>query len=341
MALLELDTKNSRKNMYKLKPIWFYWDGPISESRFQILRDAVYSTRVFNPNHYICVVSNTLNHNDFDPKYYINTQQWSETFFEDTPIPIEKVKTYMNAHPREFSDLFRLILLYKFGGTYVDTDDLAIKPLSFLDNIVCRSYDPHTSFYNKVTDEQCVPGHIREIKGYDNINMFPRNDCWQNWDEKHPFLLDILTNEKFQNKEDAIYIGGEFSWQSITNETCIKWLDKHGVDWNYRLTLLYLFEDFVAGSSYWDRCNYGGEMCDIWKKLPHMDEYEWGQYKCNKETAKLFYDEICKKYDNVSHLWLHSKDMNEEWLKEIDENNLYSVSTWILDDVRKKIQEFE
>ena len=327
--------------MYKLKPIWFYWDGPISESRLQILRDAVYSTRVFNPNHYICVVSNTLNHNDFDPKYYINTQQWSETFFEDTPIPIEKVKTYMNAHPREFSDLFRLILLYKFGGTYVDTDDLAIKPLSFLDNIVCRSYDPHTSFYNKVTDEQCVPGYTREIRGYDEINMFPRNDCWQNWEAKHPFLLDILTNEKFQNKEGVVYIGDEFSWQSIANETCIKWLDTHGVDWNFRLTLLYLFEDFVAGSSYWDRCVHGGEMCDIWKQLPHVDDYEWGSYKCSKEVGKLFYDEILMKYENVSHLWLHSKDMKQEWLDSLDGNGLYSVSTWMLNEVRQKIKDFE
>jgi hypothetical protein len=49
--------------------------------------------------------------------------------------------------------------------------------------------------------------------------------------------LDILTNEKFQNKDEVVYIGDDFSWQSIANETCIKWLDKHGVDWNFRLDL--------------------------------------------------------------------------------------------------------
>jgi hypothetical protein len=338
---LELDTKNSRKIMHILKPIWFYWDGPISESRLQILKDAIYSTRVFNPYHYICLISNTLNQNDFDPKYYINTQTWSESFFEDTPIPHEKVEKYMKANPRDFSDLFRLILLYKYGGTYIDTDDLCIKPLSFVDNIVCRSYDPHTSFYNKITDDQCVPGFIREIEGYEHIPMFPRNDCWQNWNKNHPFIKDMLTNTKFQNNEDVVWIGGEFSWQSIANETCIKWLPTHGVDWNFRLTLLYLFEDFVAHSSYWDKCHHGGEMCDIWNKLPHIDDYEWGEYKCTKEVGKSFYDEICKKYDTLSHLWLHSKDMKQEWLEEIDETKLYSPSTWILNEVKKKIYDWE
>jgi hypothetical protein len=101
--------------MYKLKPIWFYWDGPIGETRLQILKDAIYSTRVFNPNHYICLVSNTLNSNDLDPKYYINTQRWSIDFFDDIPMSKEKAEKYIQSYTQEsFSDLFRLVLLYKY-----------------------------------------------------------------------------------------------------------------------------------------------------------------------------------------------------------------------------------
>jgi hypothetical protein len=33
--------------------------------------------------------------------------------------------------------------------------------------------------------------------------------------------------------------------------------------------------------------------------------------------------------------------MKEEWLEEIDENKLYSPSTWILDEVRQKIKKFD
>lgn len=323
-----------------MNTIWFYWDGPISPTRLRILQDSVYSTRVFNPHHAIYIVTNSLQEEQFEERFSIKIKRWDDTIFEGVPIPKEKLQKYTKANPRDFSDLFRLILLYKFGGSYIDTDDLCINPLSKTKNIICRSYDPHTSFYNKITDEQCVPGWTREIKGYEHIPMFPRNDCWQNWDKEHPFIYDMLTNTKFQENEDIVWIGGDFSWQSITNETCVKWLDKFEKDWNFRLTLLYLFEDFVGWSSFWDRCHHGGELCDIWQKLPHINDYKWGEYKCSKEVGSSFYEEIIHTYPNVSHLWLHSKDMKEEWLEEIDENKLYSPSTWILNDIRKKINEW-
>lgn len=316
--------------------IWFYWDGHISESRLKILHDSVYSTRIFNPHHTINVVSNSLQQSQFDSKFNINVLSWDETFFEGIPISKEKLEQYRKANPREFSDLFRLVLLYQFGGTYIDTDDLCIAPIRSLPNTVCRSYDPHTCHYNQIKPEECVPGYTREIRGYDEITMFPRNDCWQNWSPKSPFIWDMLNNPKFQQSEDVVYIGGDFSWQSISNETCIKWLPTHKIDWNFSLTLLYLFEDFAGWNSFYDRCHHGGEMCDIWLNLPQVNDYKWGEYKCTKEIGQKFYNDVLEKFPYVSHLWLHSKDMKEEWLKEVDEEGLYSVSTWILNDVRKK-----
>lgn len=328
--------------MYSLKPIWFYWDGPISETRLQILKDSIYSTRAFNPYHYICLVSNTLTADTFDPKYYINVKTWNEDIFEGLPLTAERIQKYKNAHPRELSDLMRLVLLWQWGGSYVDTDDLAIKSMSYTPNLVCRSYDPHTSFYNKVTDEMCVPGHIREIAGFTHINTFPRNDCWQNWEPKADFIRELLWHDKFVNGNNVIYIGDEWSWQSLTNETCIKKQDSWKVDWNYGLTLLYLYEDFVAGSSFWDRCHHGGEMCELWKELPNVNDYEWGFYKTDKESALAFYSVVTHLYPNLSHMWLHSKDMKEEWLiDELDPNEKYSVSTWIYDDVKAKIKCFQ
>lgn len=335
-----MDTKNSNYHMSNL--IHFYWDGPISETRLQILKDSIYSTRVFNPNRAITLWSNSLTEDIFEEHFDIKVSRWDETFFEGLGISDTKIKGYMSAHPRDFSDLFRLILLYKFGGSYVDTDDLAIKAMSYTPNLICRSYDPHTSFYNKITDEMCVPGRIREIEGYNHINTFPRNDCWQNWIPKSKFITDLLWNDKFLNNEGIVWIGGEFSWQSLTNETCIKRIDDWGKYWNYGLTLLYLFEDFVASSSAWDRCANGGEMCDIWKRLPLLDEAEWGFYKTHKKSALDFYKVVCDTYPNLSHMWLHSKDTKEEWLiNELNENKTYSVSTWIYDSIKEKIRCFQ
>ncbi len=327
--------------MFTLTPIWFYWDGPISETRLQILKDAIYSTRVFNPSHWICLVSNSITADAFDPKYYINVRTWDKTIFDELPMSDSKKEMYTKANPREISDLMRLVLLYQWGGSYIDTDDLAIKPMSFTPNLICRSYDPHTSFYNKITDDMCVPGNIREIEGFEHINTFPRNDCWQNWQPKSPFIKELLWHPKFVDNEDIIWIGGEWSWQSLTNETIVKRLDGWKTEWNYALTLLYLFEDFVSASSFWDRCHHGGEMCEIWQNLPNINDYEWGFYKTDRDTALAFHKFVCNKYPNLSHMWLHSKDMKEEWLIELNPNEKYSVSTWIYDYIKSDIKCFQ
>lgn len=323
--------------MLDLNPIWFYWDGPINDDRLKILKDSVYSTRIFNPNNKITIITNTLTQSQFDDKFNIIVKEWDNSFFEGIPMSIEKIEKYKKAHPRDFSDLFRLILLYQFGGSYVDTDDVCIAPIKSPKNTICRSYDPHTSFYNKIEPDECVPGFTREIRGYDEIPMFPRNDCWQNFEPKSSFIWDMLNNEKFQNANDIVSICGDFSWQSITNETCLKFIHKIGTDWNFGLTLLYLYEDFVAYCSHWDRCIDGGEMCDIWKSLPNMDDYEWGKYKCSYEIGEQFYSKIIETYPFISHMWLHIKNDKKEWIEEIDWNSEYSVSTWIYNIVKKKI----
>jgi len=325
--------------MFNLNPIFFYWDGPIHTDRLQVLKDCIYSTRVFNPNHQIVLISNSLTQNQFDDKFEIEVREWDKSFFDGLPISEEKLDKYINGHPRDFCDLFRIVLLYQFGGSYIDTDDVCIKPLSDTPNLICRSYDPHTSFYSKITEEGCVPGWTREIRGYDSINTFPRNDCWQNFEPKSPFLKDLLWNDNFLLNDDIVSICGEFSWQGLTNDTCIKRIDGFGTEWNYGLTLLYLFEDFVSVSSAWDRCDLGGEMCDLWKELPNVNDYDWGFYKCKQRDALKFYGKLRLIYPNLSHLWLHSKNDKEEWmLDKLDTDGLYSVSTWIYDEVKLRIK---
>jgi hypothetical protein len=319
--------------------VFFYWDGPISDTRLKILKDCVYSTRVLNLSKKIFVISNTLTQQQFDSKYDICVLKWDATYFNGLPIPPEKYTTYMKAQPRAFSDLFRIVLLYNFGGSYIDTDDLAIKPISDTKNIICRSYDPHTCFYNKIKDNECIEGKYREIAGYNSIHMFPRNDCWLNWDKHHPFLYGLLMDTEFLEYDNVIHICGKFSWQSLTLKHCKQNIDTIGVNWTYGLTLLYLYEDFISCSSKWDRGKMGGEMIDIWNTIQHDTSQEWGKWRVTKEEALKFYTIVCNTYPYVSHLWLHSKDNKKEWLiEELVEGEIYSVSTWIYDFIRRKIR---
>jgi hypothetical protein len=316
--------------------VFFYWDGSISEKRFEILKNCIYSTIIFNPDRKVYLISNSIVSSQLDGR--VTIIKLEDYFFDDIPVSKYIINKYQNIHPRDFSDLFRLILLYKFGGSYIDTDDICINKMSNKKNLICRSYDPHTSFYNNIKDEECVPGFAREIRGYDNINMFPRNDCWQNWDPKSIFIYDMLTSEKFTSSEDIINISGHFSWQSITNDICNKRINELGNTWNFGLTLLYLFEDFVAVSSIWDRCVHEGEMCDVWRKMPNMNSYEWGGYKCTQSVAFNFYIDMISRYPYLSHLWLHSKDAKDEWFEDIDTDKEYSMSTWIYNFIKEEIK---
>lgn len=329
--------------MINILNIFFFWGGDISATRLKILQDCLYSTRIYNPTRPIYIVSNTIREDMLDPKFNIEIYRWDDTLFNDLPIPKEHIeKHYLKAHPRELSDLIRLVLLYKFGGTYIDTDDLAIKELAepTTKNIVCRSYDPHTCHYNKLLPEDCIDGIHREIRGYDHIQIFPRNDCWVNFEPNSLFIQDILLNEKVANTDKAIYIGDDFSWQSLTLETCKKHIASIGETYNLALTLMYVYEDFVSASSYWDRCLHGGEMCDLWNEMEGVKDTEWGFYKCKKSIALDYLEKVRATYPYLSHLWLHSKDMNKDWLLPELTEDKYQISTWIYHNIKERIHEY-
>ena len=319
-----------------MKQVFFYWGGDISESRLRILKDCMYSTKAYNPDREIVLCSNSLTADMFDPRFGIRVITWDSSLFEGSPIdPLLIDRLYSDTWERNKSDIVRMGLLYKFGGSYVDTDDIAIKPMSDIPNLVCRSYDPHTCHYNKIPEPECISGKYREIRGYDNITMFPRNDCWQNFEPRSQFLHDLLSDYKIQSSEKPIGICDDFSWQSLTLEYLKKHLPLKTV--NYGLTLLYLYEGHVSCSSLWDLGHFGGEMHDIWNTLPNRNQYEWGKYKCTKEVASDFMDKVLA-YPYVSHLWLHDKDMNPEWLIEPNQNGKYALSTWMINESRNKVK---
>ena len=311
--------------------IWFFWEGGISPTRLRIMQDCIDSTKYFNPDRKIVVVSNTLTNEQIKNA---EVKKWDLTLFEETPISPELFKRcYIDAPVndiRAISDIIRMVLLWKYGGSYIDSDDLCIGKMSETPNIVCRSYDPHTCFYNKIADDDCISGKWREIRGYDHIPMFPRNDCWQNFEPQNPFLTDLLNDYRIQNNTKPIGICDSFSWQSLTLEYLKKHLPTHDV--TFGLTLAYLYEGHVSVSSIWDMGARGGEFVDFWKELPDVNYQGWGQYRCDKNTALQVLDKL-RSYPYVSHLWLHDKDGNPDWLKS-DMGETELVSTWIINHIR-------
>jgi hypothetical protein len=312
--------------------IFFFWNGAISQPRMKILEDCVYSTRVHNPTDPIYLISDTLKNEDFSPSMGIQVLPLTDDFFEGVPVDQAIVAKYRAADPRCFSDFFRLVLLYKFGGSYVDTDDLCIRQYDRqYTNVICRSYDPHTAFYNQIPDSACVPGIYREIRGYDHIPFFPRNDCWANFKPKHIFFdaMFYRLNELGEERNPITILGSE-SFQSLTLKVAqeLGW-GTGPIKFQFGLNLLYLFEDFVAGCSSWDRGDHGGEMHDLYDTLemPFRNQ-PWGHYKCDQTTASYFFGRVGLKYPTLTHLWLHSKDQEPEWFVPVDQNELYYLSTW-------------
>ncbi len=325
--------------------IFFYWDGPISPERKKILDDALYSARYMNPERPIYLITNSLKDEEFEKRYKILVREWDDNIYN--PIShlsnIDQIKEiYNNTHPRERSDLFRLLLLSEWGGTYVDTDDIALQKMpspKTLSNAFCASYDPHTAHYSKVEPDDCIPGSHREYDGYENIPVFPRNDCMMNFMPHNHIIQEILNDERFTSRTKEVYIGDEFSFQRLTLEAIKNNIDSLGRNFHMTLNLLYLFESHVGVASYWDRCWHGGPMCDIWPL--EKDDERWSNYKTGKqESLQVLYDAI-RKFPYVSYMWMHDKCGHPEWqLDSLNKDEKYFISTWIIDAIRSRYRTY-
>ena len=320
--------------------IFFYWDGQRLEGdRLTQAIDSIWSTRHFNPERPIWFITNTEEAADWPN---IRVTRWDDTIYSQMPNAQEWTTVYNAAHPRDRSDLFRLLLLHKFGGSYIDTDDIAIRPIppTRQANIVSRSYDPHTCHYDGNTPEDCVPGWTRETTGFEHIPWFPRNDCWYNWRAEHELIQSII-REGSQQPElgiNSIYTWGKTgkpSWQTLILQNCMAALANHGKTWQSALTLIYLPESHVATCSQWDRGDHGGELHAIWPQSP----LPWGQQEFTLNQATQFIDRARAQWPMAAHMWLHDKGdrISSQWDPRAPKRNKQLMSTHIIQTIRQEI----
>ena len=237
--------------------------------------------------------------------------------------------------PRMFCDFFRFVILYKYGGTYTDTDNLCFREFPKENNILCRTYDPHTAFYDKIEDKDCIPGIYKYNKKHTNINFQLRTDCWINMKPKNNFIKLLLTHKDLiDDKGNVLYIYNNSSWQGLILRVAKKNIKEVSKENIFGLNLIYLYEKFIAHSSSWDKCTHGGELCSLYDNLKNIKDYDWGEYKTTqKESLKLF-NSIKEYFPTSCFLWLGDKESNEEFFKK--EEALMRISSWIYLNIKKK-----
>jgi hypothetical protein len=305
--------------------IYYYWDGYICDNRLDLLKTCIFSAKHFNPDRNVILYSNTITSDMLGNKYDIEIRTFDLSFFENTPLDISVITNYYGymdngvfvykCPQRVFSDIFRGVLLYKYGGSYIDTDDICFRKLPITKNIVCRCYDPHTYHYSKISYDQLIPSKYREIDGY-NLPMFIRSDCWLNWEKESDFMKDLLSNSDLNRTEKALDISDEFSYQALCLQICNKHLHNIGSAFNLRLSLLYLYESHLSGCSTYDYGHHGGEMHDLWNNLPDVNNYKRGEYKCTKNTAIEFIDNITSVYPDTCCLYLQDHNNIESYFSK-------------------------
>lgn len=324
--------------------IFFYWDGvQIKRDRNRLIQttDAIFSTLHFNPDRPIWLISNCEQPEDWPG---IRVTRWDNELYSPMPHAEQWAELYNRAGPRDRCDVIRFLLLYKYGGSYVDTDDICLAPMPNEEkNIMCRSYDPHTCHYDGWRPEDCVPGSTRGAASqWQHIPWFPRTDCWYNWAPQHELILNIIKrgSESPERGINTIYSYGDtkqLSWQSLIMLEAKAQLANHGITWQAQLTLLYLPESHVATCCYWDRGDYGGELHQIWPaSQAEAWAGDWGRQQYTLEQANQFWAAAKLQWPYMTHMWLHDKGkgISPEWDPRATPKATQLMSTHIIRTIR-------
>lgn len=217
-----------------------------------------------------------------------------------------------------FSDPFRIACLWRWGGTYTDTDNICIAPLPSEKNLLSRTYDPH-SFDKK--GEVLVPGTLREGPDkarYAHIPFRLRQDPFVNFEPEHRFLARLVESAREHN------VPRDKRWQALLTEVFMGEVDRGVEDVHARLLLVY-FPDGRGCYDYsdHDKCLHGGEICDIlFHNCPgirHVGRYRTRQRQVAKDVLRDVYDA----FPSGCFLWAKGHLHFSRWRKN-------KISNWIV-----------
>lgn len=155
------------------------------------------------------------------------------------------------------NDLFRLMVLYEYGGIYCDTDDRWVKPLplEMLDTDFLIGYETNNVILG--WGFWAVPPKSRYIK--DLVDWFKDREYNLNWLNSYPIELETIDKK-------IVKIGGGFSFPKIGSKYIMPFIQKglikpypneyflaghpgvYGVDHNYGITNNTIVQHMYDGS---------------------------------------------------------------------------------------------
>ena len=333
-------------NYIEYNKVFLYWEGDISQKRLDILKMTIQSINYFNKDKDIYLYTNSLYNDDRlnSIKNICNITKYTyddlvkDTLLEDN-IKVKNIYEKEINNGRVFCDFFRYVILYKYGGTYTDTDNVCFRKFKKMNNIICRTYDPHTAVYDRIPDDECIPGKYKYNQKYTNIPFAIRTDCWINMIPKNNYLKLILSSEELYKHNKPLYINEDTgSWQGLILRTAYNNIDVVSKENIFGLTLIYFYETFIANSSEWDKCTKGGEMCELYDKLPNIKEHNWGQYNTDKLTSINLLNKIKDIFPTSCFIWYGDKDSNEELFNTNNKDtDKLRITSWIWFYLKEKM----
>ncbi len=318
--------------------IYILWEYPLTrKAAFERLNFSLKTLCFFNKNKNIYLFSNALNddliaHIDKGENNF-HIAKWSiDDLMSATPFK----EVYKKLTPEQigwvnYSDIFRLSVIYRWGGTYVDVDNITLRELPAIENVLSRTLDPH-SFETK--NAVLIPGEYREginKDKYKHISFRFRMDPLVNFHAEHPFIIDLIKKGIAQKAPYNI------SWQELMSSLFLQHKKNNISAINSALLLAYLPDGRGCYDySDYDKCKFGGEMCDIlFESCPDMRHV--GEYKTNKrEYAEKVLAEIYKRFPYATFFWAQSHYKFKKGLFGQRKNKL---SNWIVKIISDKIDQ--
>lgn len=185
--------------------LFFFWAGNPS-GRTDQMSAAIHSTCALNPGARAYLFTNDLSERELHPQVSrtcpLSIIRWTpEELTEDTPFRQRARELYPESirkrHGREgniwmmFSDLFRYLVLWRWGGTYLDLDDIAVRPMTRTVNVVPSSI-PQA--------QEGEPGYgslVRDRSTPEERYLRLGNDPLIRMEPGHPFLEKCLERALF------------------------------------------------------------------------------------------------------------------------------------------------
>ena len=324
---------NTNLNISNIEPnvnnIFCYWEwNSFATSTLNLLKTCFFSIAENNPTKNIYLFSNSIKYLDFMDSLQADNIHVVRFKYDDIirNTPAEKYhgkyKEVFSSF-RSFSDLFRLLVIWKYGGSYTDLDNLCISSFPERKNILCRCYDWHYG----VSNDDCIDGRKKEEGSrYKSTKFSLRNDCIINFVPNNRFIEDMFNMEILDILESTPNIHSKYSWQQLLLDTYNgdpKYYDRYI---SFNLNLLYIPEGFIYATCPADRYKQnGGEMNDLMNEIDDIDDYPGGKYKCTEENALKILDRIRTSFPQSPLLWMSRKGK-----MMVEEGDKKYITSWIL-----------